>query len=257
MSKNNFLIRRGLVSWLIFSQIKSFGQSRVGSVSFITDFLWHSLAHSNWNLLVFSSALLSWHLGTLLKGLVSTHLVWNLDTNLSWHILAQLLWHIIAHWVCNLSLLGLGHILTLIVGVALACSGDWCPDLVVSVALPLVFAVLLVLGGAFGLCVRLILSSVLVNTHVLVNGLALLLIHCVALLSGCGLTLSLESSFAHIVVLGHTLLGFRFLVGRVPDGGILCSALNTTGDLLGRCSNRLDASISLRITCGQSHNHKS
>merc|ERR1712130_88190 len=77
------------------------------------------------------------------------------------------------------------------------------------------------------------------------------------LLSGCGLTLSLKSSFAHIVVLGHTLLGFRFLVGGVPDGGILCSALNTTGDLLGRCSNRLDASISLRITCGQSRNHKS
>merc|ERR1711945_44385 len=233
MSKNNFLIRRGLVSWLIFSQIKSFRQSRVGSVSFITDFLWHSLAHSNWNLLVFSCALLSWH------------------------ILAQLLWHIIAHWVGNLSLLGLGHILALIVGVALACSGDWCPDLVVSVALPLVFAVLLVLGGAFGLCVRFILSSVLVNTHVLVNGLALLLIDCVALLSGCGLTLSLKSSFAHIVVLGHTLLGLGLLVGRVPDGGILCSALDTTGDLLGRCSNRLDASISLRITCGQSHNHKS
>jgi len=182
MTKNNFLIiRLGLVGRLIFSKIKSFGQSRVWSVSFIADLLWHSLAHSDGDLLVFSKALLSWDLGTLFKGLVSAHLVRDLNTNLSWHILAQLLWHIIAHWVGNLLGLGLGHVLALIVGVVLTCSRDWCPNLVVSVALPLIFTVLFVLCWALSLGVRLILGSVLVDTHVLVYGLALLFIHCVAL----------------------------------------------------------------------------
>merc|ERR1711926_32983 len=138
MTKNNFLIiRLGLVGRLIFSKIKSFRQSRVYSVSFIADLLWHSLAHSDGDLLVFSKALLSWDLGTLFKGLVSAHLVRDLNTNLSWHILA--------HGVCNLLGLGLGHVLALIVGVILTCSRDWCPNLVVSVALPLIFTVLFVL----------------------------------------------------------------------------------------------------------------
>merc|ERR1711926_43115 len=130
MTKNNFLIiRLGLVGRLIFSKIKSFRQSRVYSVSFIADLFWHSLAHSDGDLLVFSKALLSWDLGTLFKGLVSAHL----------------LWHIIAHWVGNLLGLGLGHVLALIIGVILTCSRDWCPNLVVSVALPLIFTVLFVL----------------------------------------------------------------------------------------------------------------
>merc|ERR1719411_1936015 len=142
--------------------------------------------------------------------------------------------------VGHLPLLGLGHLLALVVGVVLASSGDGHPDLVVAVPLPLVLTILLVLGRALGLGVRLVLGLVFVHTHVFVKGGALLLVDGVALLSGGGLTLSLKHGLTDVVVLGDALLGLLLLVLRVPDGGVLCPALDASrpADLLGRTTWR-------------------
>ena len=150
-------------------------------ISVITNLLGHILADSDGNLLVDSMALLLWHLLALGQGLVEALLVRNVSADSLWHISAGLLWHLVAHWIGHLPLLGLGHILALIIGIVPAGAGDGHPDLVVAAALPLVLAVLFVLGGADCLGVGLILCLVLVNTHILVHCAALLLIDGVAL----------------------------------------------------------------------------
>ena len=73
------------------------------------------------------------------------YLVWDLTTLLSGNVDTLLFGDIVTHWVGNLLLLGLGHVLAVVVGILLAGPGDFSPDLVVAVALPLELTVLLVL----------------------------------------------------------------------------------------------------------------
>merc|ERR1711892_155449 len=122
---------------------------------------------------------------------ILTNLLGDLPADPDWHLLVD-----------SLAVL-LGHILALIIGILLACAGNGSPDLVIAKTLPLVLAVLLVLGGALSLRVGLILCLVLLHTHALVHRLALLLIDCVALLPGGGLAQSLCLSTAHLLILSR------------------------------------------------------
>merc|ERR1719232_128758 len=207
------------------SDIKDLWPCGTGTIALIANFLGNSFADSYGKLFMNRMAFLSGNLGTLLLRLVPANLVRNIPAHLSGNISAGLFRNIITHWVGHLSLRGFGHLLALIVGIVLACSRNGHPDLVVPVPLPLVLAVLLVLGGALGLSVWLVLRLVLVHTHVLVDSCTLLLIDGVTLLSGGGLTLPLKHSLADVVMHSHTLLGLLLLVLRVPDGGVLRPAL--------------------------------
>ena len=112
------------------------------------------------------------------------YLVRDLTTVLSGNVDTLLLGDIVTHRVGDLLLLGLGHILALVVGILLAGPGDFSPDLVVAVTLPLELAVLPVLSGALGLGVRFVLRLVLLNTDTFVNRGAALLVSGLTLLSG-------------------------------------------------------------------------
>ena len=116
---------------------------------------------------------LSGNLGTLLLRLVPANLVRNISAHLSGNISARLFRNIITHWVSHLSLLGLGHLLALIVGIVLASSRDGHPDLVVTLALPPVLALLGVLRAAHRLDVRLQLQLHVVAALRAVLGVAL------------------------------------------------------------------------------------
>jgi len=76
----------------------------------------------------------------------------------------------VASLIGNLPCVGLLHIVALIVRNTLAGAVNWSPNLVVALTLPLVLAILLVLRCAFSFCVRLVLSPVLLDADVLVNG---------------------------------------------------------------------------------------
>ena len=153
-------------------------------ISTITHLLGNILADSDWYLLVDSMTLLLWHLLALSQRLVEAFLIRDVPADCLGHISTGLLRHLAAHRVGHLSLFVLGHILALIIGIVLAGARDGHPDLVVASPLPLVLTVLLVLGGADCLGVGLILSLVLLNTNILVNCAALLLIDGVALKQG-------------------------------------------------------------------------
>ena len=73
------------------------------------------------------------------------YLVRDLTAVLSGNVNTLLFGDIVTHWVGDLLLLGLPHILALVVGILLAGPGDFSPDLVVTVTLPLKLTVLLVL----------------------------------------------------------------------------------------------------------------
>merc|ERR1719367_107961 len=124
-------------------------------------------------------------------------------------------------------------------GVGLAGAGDGDPHLVVALALPLVLTVLLALGVSVGL----ILCLVLVHTHLLVDCVALLLIHGLAHLSGCGLALSLKHCLALRHILGDTLLGLPLHILGVPHGGVLSPALHPSSLPGGYRGKGLDCSI--------------
>merc|ERR1719323_1453800 len=159
LGKNNLLILGcGL---LIIPGIKDLGlvagDGGGGGVSGVTHLLGDPLAHPHGALLVHGVTLLHRPLAALLQGLVTAHLVRHLATSLSWHISTLLLRDITAHGVGHLPRLLLGHIPALVMRVGLAGAGDRDPHLVVALALPLALAVLLVLSGALGLSVGLIL----------------------------------------------------------------------------------------------------
>merc|ERR1719322_364955 len=230
------------------------GSRTSGTVASITNFLGNSFADSDGELFMDRMTFLSWHLVTLFQRLVPADLVRNVSADLSRNISACMLGHILAHRVRHLPLLGLGHLLAFVVGVVLAGAGDGDPDLVVAVSLPLVLAVLLVLGRALRLGVRLVLGLVLVHADVLVDRGALLLVDGVALLSGGWLTLSLKHCLADVVILGDALLGLLLLVLGVPDGGVLGPALHAGGPahLLGWTTRRrLDPTTILWRSAGQ------
>merc|ERR1712018_450083 len=172
-----------------------------------THLLGHLFAHSDRNLLV--------HILAVLQGLVGAYLVRNLHTLLPWDINTDLLGHIMAHWVGNLSLLGLAHIFAGLIGVGLAGAGNWSPNLVISMTLPLVFTVLLVLCGALSLGVGLVLC------------VELLLIHGVAFLPCGWLAQSLCLSPAHLLILGGAHLSLSLGVLSVPNGGVLGPAMHS------------------------------
>merc|ERR1719319_1181062 len=108
--------------------------------------------------------------------------------------------------------MGLGHLLALVVGNILASSVNGSPHLVISSSLPL--------GGALGLSVWLVLGPVLLDTDVVVDGGALLLVLLVALLPRGGLAQPLGPGVALLLVhrVAHLLL--LLLVLRIPQGHI-------------------------------------
>jgi len=187
------------------------------------------------------------------------YLVRDLTTVLSGNVNTLLFGDIVTDRVGNLLLLGLRHILALVVRILLAGPGDFSPDLVVTVTLPLELTVLLVLCrhwftvmmdcghfeyccltcGALCLSVRFILSLVLVNTHTFVNSGAALLVDGLTLLPGGGLqqhgyntqssdlsvsphlTESLSHSVTNLLIVRHTLLRLLLLVLGVPHHAVL------------------------------------
>merc|ERR1719510_1123581 len=205
------------VCWLL--SVRDVGGVTVASG--VADLLRNVLADSHWNFLVFLGALLAGNILALLQGLVGAHLVRDLDTVLSGNVDTLLLRDIVTHGVGNLLLLGLRHVLALVVGVLLAGPGDFSPDLVVAVSLPLELAVLPVLCGALSLGVRFVLSLVLLNTHTLVHSGAALLIDGLTLLPGGGLAQSLVHGVANLLIVGDALLGLLLLVLRVPHHAVL------------------------------------
>merc|ERR1712226_1321148 len=116
------------------------------------------------------------HLLALREGLAGAHLVRHGHAHLLGHRDTLLLRNILAILVGNLPGVGLGHLLALVVGNVLASPINGSPHLVIALSLPLVLAVLLVLGGTLGLSVRLVLGPVLLHTDVVVDGGALLLV---------------------------------------------------------------------------------
>merc|ERR1712203_607767 len=171
---------------------------------------------------------LPWNLLTLLSWLISTDLVRDCHTLLPGYRHTLLLRNIITHGVHHLLLLGLGHILASLIWVSLAGTSYGSPDLVMAMTFPLVLTVLLVLCHTLSLCVWLVLCLVLLHTYILVHGVALLLIDCVALLSGGWLAQSLCLSPAHLLILCGAHLCLCLLVLCVPQGGVLCPALYRT-----------------------------
>merc|ERR1739848_29794 len=205
------------VCWLL--SVRDVGGVTITSC--VTDFLGNVPADSHWNLLVLLSALLAGNILTLLQGLVGAHLVRHLTTLLFGNVDTLLLRDIVTHRVGDLLLLGLRHVLALVVGILLAGPGDFSPDLVVAVSLPLELAVLLVLCGELSLSVRFVLSSELLDTDTLVHRGAALLIDGLALLPGGGLAQSLVDSVANLLIVGDALLGLLLLVLGVPHHAVL------------------------------------
>jgi len=149
------------------------------------------------------------------------YLIRDLTTVLSGNVDTLLFGHIVTHWVGNLLLLGLAHVLAVVVRILLAGPGDFSPDLVVTVALPLELTVLLVLCGALSLRVGFILGLELLNTDTFVDRGAALLIDGLALLPGGGLAQSLVHGVANLLIVGDALLGLLLLVLGVPHHAVL------------------------------------
>jgi len=172
------------------------------------------------------------------------YLIRDLTTVLSGNVDTLLFGHIVTHWVGNLLLLGLAHVLAVVVRILLAGPGDFSPDLVVTVALPLELTVLLVLCryyrvsaqylhitawcfkifltcGALSLRVGFILSLELLNTDTFVHRGAALLIDGLALLPGGGLAQSLIHRVANLLVVGDALRLLLLLVLGVPHHAVL------------------------------------
>jgi len=122
-------------------------------------------------------AVLLGNLITLLVGFIGALLLLDSDALLLRDIDTLLFWNLVAHRVGNLPLLLPGNILTGIIGVGFTGSRDGNPDFGIAFALPLIFAVILVLGSTFGFCVRLILCSVLLYTDFIVHCTALLVLY--------------------------------------------------------------------------------
>merc|ERR1712203_621329 len=82
----------------------------------------------------------------------------------------------------------------------------------------------------------LVFGPELLDTDILVDGVALLLVLGMAFLSRGGLAQSLDSLGAFLLVLGHTDLLLLLLVLSVPQGDILGPALDArrAGNLFGR-----------------------
>jgi len=137
-------------------------------------------------------ASLTGNLLTFGERLVLANLVGDGNANFLWHGDTALLGLLVASLVGNLPCVGLLHILALIIGNTLAGAVNGSPHLVVALTLPLVLAILLVLRRAFSFCIRLVDRVVLLDTDILVDGVALFLVLGVALLSGRWLAESLQ-----------------------------------------------------------------
>merc|ERR1712076_14575 len=144
------------------------------------------------------------------------YLVRDLTTVLSGNVDTLLLGDVVTHRVGNLLLLGLRHVLALVIGILLAGPGDFSPDLVVPIALPLELAVLLVLSGALSLGVRFVLRLVLLDTDTFVHSGAARLVSDLALLPGGWLAQTLSDGVTNLLVVGDALLGLLLLVLGVP-----------------------------------------
>merc|ERR1712233_293427 len=191
-------------------------------------------AHSDGEPLVLGVACLAGNVVAFCEGLVGAHLVGNGDADLLGNRNTLLLWDVVALLVGNLLGMGLGDLFALIVRHILAGSLDGGPHLVVAMTSPLKLAILLVFSCAFRLGIRLVLSSVLLDTHVLINSVALLLILGMAFLSGGRLAESLDSLGALLLVDRLPDLLLLLLILSVPQSDILGPALDAgRGNLFG------------------------
>ena len=117
-------------------------------------------------------ARLTGHILTFGQRLILANLIGNRNTNFLWNRDAALLWFLMASLIGNLPGVGFLHVLALVVGNILASSIDGSPHLVVALTLPLVLAILLVLGGALSFWKRTVKfdhngkrSNMLIHTH--------------------------------------------------------------------------------------------
>merc|ERR1719427_1564164 len=135
------------------------------------------------------------------------------------YILTVIVWNLLESFLLNIS--------TCVVWIVLACSLYGCPHLVVPCPLPLVLTVLLVLCLALRLCVVLSLVPVLLAALLLVLCLAHRLVHRLALLPLPGDTLLLVGGVTLLDLYCLAVLCLRLNILSVPH---LC-ILSPTGHL--------------------------
>jgi len=153
---------------------------------------------------------------TGLRLLVGTHLFWNVLAVGDWYIYTVLYRDIPTFWHLPL----LRYILAHIVGIVPAGGGVIHPHLVVSTSLPVLLTDLLASLVAFCLSVTLLPADALL----FVDGVALPLLHSVALFPLYSVADLLVDSAAFVYVLRVANILLRLHVLRVPDGRVLRSA---------------------------------
>ena len=99
------------------------------SVCVDTFLFWNLLADLDWDLLVNINTFFPWHICALLIRFLSAFLLRDLMADLLGDVDTHLVGHVLAHRVDYLSLLGLGQVCALLVGLLSACTGDRDPDL--------------------------------------------------------------------------------------------------------------------------------
>merc|ERR1719378_652915 len=139
-------------------------------------------------------------------------------TLLSRNILTDLIGH----------LLGVGflNIMALIIRILFASCWIDSPNLLSSNNFPVILTVFFVEGDTLSLCVWLQHSLVLIPAHLVVNGVAHLVLHNVTLFSGSVLTQSLTLYMTLLLIYGFTFLVLFLVVFRVPNEGISNATLN-------------------------------
>merc|ERR1719167_1455331 len=204
----------------------SAGPGRNGRTASIAHPLRHPLADPLGHLFVDLLALLLRHLVTHLDGVVRALALLNRGALLLGHGTARPTQHIPTLLVGHLTLPLLGHINAGVVGVGAAGAGDGDPHLGGALALPVVLAVLLVLGAALSLGVGVHLRPVGRLAHLLVDSVAHLLGGGAALLPGHVDAGLLDLGLALVGVHGHAFLGLRLYVVGAPHSGHLGTALD-------------------------------
>merc|ERR1712154_54675 len=129
----------------------------------------HRLAHPDRDTSVLLVASLTGNILTFGERLVLANLVGNRNANFLWDGDTALLWLLVASLVGNLPCMGLLHILALVVGNVLAGAVNGSPHLVVALTLPLELAIFLVFRCAFGFCIRLVNSVVLLDADIFID----------------------------------------------------------------------------------------
>jgi len=200
----------------------------ISMVHCLTDLLRDALAYPDGDPLVLQMTDFLGKVLALGDGFILTGLVGDLVALLPVHVVTFLLGNSLAHRVGNFLRMSLLHVVTFVIWIPLTTPFNWGPDLLFTNNLPLVFAVILVVGNALSLGVRLHHCLVFLHTDLLVFLDTDLVLHKVTLLLGDLLAQPLALHLANLLVNSLALLVCLLHVLGVPDSGVLHSAVHGT-----------------------------